>query len=121
METWQLVRGGYLINASYASKTRLTFDDLQAIAPGISVKTIKATEQAASSTSNSASDRRQLELEARAREAKLGISLVLEGVSAAGINELMAMASHLALGCRGAVVEAPSGFHQLDEAGHEIE
>jgi hypothetical protein len=40
MENWQLVRESHLINGSYASKTRLTFDDLKLIAPSISVRTV---------------------------------------------------------------------------------
>jgi hypothetical protein len=121
IESWQLVRESHLINASYASKTRLTFDDLKLIAPNISVRTVDAPTPSAEISPNAAGDTRQVELEARARDAKLGVSLVLEGISDDGVNELIAMAGHLAQACGGAVLEAPTGFHELDTSGREVE
>jgi hypothetical protein len=117
IETWQLVRETHLINASYASKTRLTFENVRVIAPDISISTIGAP----NASQNAAADARQVELEAGARAAKVGISLVLEGVSDDGVKELMAMSGHLAQTCGGAVIEAPTGFHRIDASGREIE
>jgi hypothetical protein len=121
IESWQLVRESHLINASYASKTRLTFDDLRLIAPSISVRTVGAPTSSAETSPDTGGDTRKVELEARARDAKLGVSLVLEGVSDDGVNELIAMAGHLARACGGAVLEAPTGFHELDTSGQVVE
>jgi hypothetical protein len=121
IEGWQLVRESHLINASYASKTHLTLDDLKLIAPSISVRSVDAPTPSAEIPPSTIGNTRQVELEARARDAKLGVSLVLEGVSDDGVNELIAMAGHLAQACGGAVLEAPTGFHELDKSGQEVE
>lgn len=121
IEGWQLVKETHLIHASYASKHPLTFDDLKSIAPGIQVATIPAGASAAASTAVSADGTKQAALQEHARDANVGVSLVLEGVTDDGVDELLKMASHLARACSGAVLEAPTGFHRLDAQGQEVE
>jgi hypothetical protein len=75
----------------------------------------------AASAAVSADEARQSALREQTRAAKVGVSLVLEGVTDEGIDELLQMAGHLANTCHGAVLQAPTGFHMLDAKGQEVD
>ena len=120
-EMWQLAKDEHLINASYASKDPLTVDDLKSISPGIKVFAIPSGASAPVSAARSADKGRQAALQGQARAAKVGVSLVLEGVTDERINDLLQMAGHLASTCNGAVLESPTGFHLLDATGQKVD
>ena len=120
VEGWQYSTETTLIHASYASRNPLTFEDLKTIAPGIQVATIPAPPSAAASAPVPAEEARQTALKAQARDAKVGISLVLEGVNPQSYDDLGMVVFHLVTTCGGAIVEAPDGFQRLDAQGQPV-
>lgn len=119
-EGWQFATETTLINASYASKDPLTFEHLATITPEIPVVTTHAVPSAPASAPVSAEEARQAALKEQARGAKVGISLVLQGVNPESFDDLGKVVFHLASTCGGAILEAPSGFHRLDAQGQEV-
>ena len=117
IEGWQFSSETTLIHASYASRNPLTFEDLKTIAPEIPVVTSPAVPPATASAPISAEEAGQAALKAQARDAKVGISLVLEGVNPQSYDDLGMVIFHLVTTCGGAIVEAPDGFQRLDAQG----
>jgi len=107
-ESWQVERDKYLIRASYES-IELDVQTNQ-VPEGGPVGDLRATESQRLS-------KYQIELGERARRAKLGVSLILEGSYDAGYREQSSIATYLARKCKGAVVESPTGYYQINEHG----
>lgn len=97
-ESWQVERDNYLIRASHADK-------------------MERLEVAPTQGQGLPGTKFQAELAAKARDSKMGVSLVLEGSYDAGYREQAAVAEHLAMKCGGAVVHSPTGYYLIDERG----
>ena len=109
-ESWQVERDKYLLRASYASSDLLLDGHATPAAEG-------GRAIGSGVTGGEQLSKRQAELGAKARGAKVGVSLVLEGSYDAGYPEQSSIATYLARKCRGAIVESPGGYYQVDERG----
>ena len=118
-ESWDLTRAGYILRATYASKQPLGWEELAKLDTGIEFRVIKAERPSMTDE--------QLEAEAKAlklyqdkvKSAKMGVSLVLEGVGEPGMKMQERVAVHLAKACGGAFLETPSAFRELDKDGKD--
>jgi len=116
-ESWNLGRPTYILRASYARKDPFGWEQLAKAAPGIEFRVIKA-ERSGVTEAQLRAEAQALEVaRQRIQDAKMGVSLVLEGVNEPGITMQEAVAAHLAKECGGAYLETPSGFYELDREG----
>jgi hypothetical protein len=118
-ESWDLTQSSYILRAAYASKEPLGWEELAKLNTGIQFNVIKAerTEVTAEQLQAEANTLRLYQ--EKIKIAKMGVSLVLEGVNERGIRMQENVATHLAKACGGAFLETPSGFRELDKDGKD--
>jgi hypothetical protein len=116
-ESWDLNRPAYILRAAYAGKESVGWEELAKLAPGIEFRVIKA-ERPGITDEELAAEANAIRLyQEKIKEAKVGVSLVLEGVSEPGVRMQEGVAAHLAKACGGAVLETPAGFRELGKGG----
>ena len=118
-ESWDLNRPAYILRAAYASKEPLGWEELAKLAPGIEFKVIRAERPGITAEQLAAEAHALRVYQRRIRDAKMGVSLVLEGVSEPGVKMQESVAVHLAKACGGALLETPAGFRELDKDGRD--
>jgi hypothetical protein len=118
-ESWDLTRPAYILRVAYASKEPLGWEALAKLAPGIDFKVIKAERPGVTEQQLAAEANALRVYQDKIKDAKMGVSLVLEGVSEPGIRMQESVAAHLAKACGGALLETPSGFRELGKDGKD--
>lgn len=118
-ESWDLDRSTFILRASYASKEPLGWEHLAKAEPGIEFRVINVERPEVSESQISAEARAHAVYRTRVQNAKMGVSLVLEGSNELGMDLQEGVARHLARVCGGALLEMPNGFHELDKDGKD--
>jgi hypothetical protein len=118
-ESWDLNRPAYILRAAYASKEPRGWAELAKLAPGIEFKVIKAERPGITDKELAAEANALRMYQEKIKESKMGVSLVLEGVSEPGVKMQESVAVHLAKACGGALLETPAGFREIDKDGKD--